>query len=806
MALSHDVRLAIRLAARDRRVTLAVVAAMSLAIAANATVFALYNGLFLRPLPFESPDRIVVVNSRLATNPDSNLPLSIRQLREWRRANSTFTDLAAFTDATMSLSEVDRAPERVSGAFVSANVFRLLGVEPILGRTFRSDDERPGAPRVVLLSHRTWMTRYQATAGVIGMAVRVNGAAATVVGVMPARFGFPVDAAVWQPVNVLTSAARGEDERNLLFVARLAERTTLTQALADLTRVDAALPQASTNEARLVPKLRPFREFFLGRTTQTSFQVLLLGVVIVLAVACANVANLLLARGVRRGGEVALRMSMGARRMQVVRQLLIESLVLSAVSTLAGLVLSQAGVRLFERAIVDTGAPSWFDFSLDLRVFTFLALACGVTTVLFGLVPALHTTRTQLVTMIGQASRGSAALPGRRWSDVLVVAQFALTLTLLMSAGLVVRELSALRGMRVGVDTAGVTVMQLDLPRQQYATPEARLAFYARLDEQLERLPGARATYANAAPATGGGDQWLGLDGRPASEARNRRVSHMVIGPAYFDTLLASGTVRGRTFSAVERGDTVIINQRLAQLYFPDQDPIGMRIRFEQWRADIPASPWFTIVGVAPDIRQRSTGDRPVDPVVYTPYGYSGDAMPFATLIVRSSRPTADIAASMRALLRELDPSLPIFDVRSLDDALVQARWATRLFGAMFGVVASLALLLASVGLYGLTAYSVSLRTREIGIRMALGGRNRHIWWTVGRRGLMQTGVGLLVGAGGALAMGRMLQGMLPSASSATTPTLGAVAMLLLAVAATACFVPARRALRLNPVDALRAE
>jgi predicted permease len=474
-------------------------------------------------------------------------------------------------------------------------------------------------------------------------------------------------------------------------------------------------------------------------------------------------------------------------------------------ATVAGLVLSQAGVRLFERAIADTGAPSWFDFSLDLRVFTFLALVCGVTTVLFGLLPALYTTRPHLVAVIGQASRGSAAVPGRRWSDVLVVAQFALTLTLLMSAGLVVRELGALRGMQVGVDTAGVTVMQVELPRQQYATPEARLAFYARLDQRLERLPDARATYATTAPATGAGDQWLGLDGRPASEARNRRVSHMVIGPRYFATLVAS-PVRGRTFKAVERGDTVVINQRLAQLYFADRDPIGMRIRFEQWRADIPASPWFTIVGVAPDIRQRSTGNRPVDPVVYTPYGHSGDAMPFATLIVRSSRPVADIAARMRALVRGLDPSLPVFDVRSLDDALVQARWATRLFGIMFSIVAAMAVLLASVGLYALTAYSVSLRTREIGVRMALGGRNRQIWWTIGRRGLAQAGVGLLVGTGGALVMGLVLRDMLPSAAGATATTLVAVASLLVLVAVTACFVPARRALQLNPVDALRGE
>ena len=810
MPLRTDVRLAIRLAARDHRVTVAVVAALSLAISANATIFSLYNGIFLRPLPFDAPDRVVVLNARLANNPESNLPLSARQLREWRQGARTFADLAGFADTTMNLADADglperRAPERLSGAFVSPNVFQLLGVRPVLGRAFRLDEDQPGAPPVVLLSHRTWMTRYQGNPAVVGAVVRVNGAAATVVGVMPERFGFPNDAAAWQPVSLLTGAARGDDERNLLFVGRLGAGATMAQALADVTRVDAALPQTSADAVRLVPKLRPFREFFIGGQARISFMVLLLGVAIVLVVACANVANLLLARGVRRGGEIALRMSVGARRGQVVRQLLIESLVLAAVSTLAGLMLSQVGVRLFERAIVDTGAPYWFDFSLDLRVFTFLALACGLTTVLFGLLPALHTTRAHLTAVLGQAPRGSALASGRRWNDVLVVGQFALTLTLMMSAGLVFKELSALRTMRVGVDTAGVTVMQLDLPRAQYATPEARLAFYARLDERLERLGDARATYANAAPAAGASDQQLGIDGRPAEEARDRRVSHMAIGPRYFSTLDA-GPVRGRTFAAADRGDVAVVNQRLAQLYFPDRDPIGMRIRFEQWRADVPASRWFTIVGVAPDIRQRSTGDRPVDPVVYVPWGQSGDPLPFATLIVRSSRPAADAAAGMRRLVTELDPSLPVFNIRTLDDALAYERWATRVFGVMFAIVAAMAVALASVGLFGLTAYSVSVRTREIGVRMALGGRNRQIWWTVGRRGLGQAGVGLLLGTGGALVMGRLLRDMLPSAAGATATTLVAVASLLVLVAVTACLVPARRALRLNPVDALRAE
>jgi len=799
MRLRQDIRFAIRFAVRDRRVTLAAVAALSLAIAANATVFSIYNAMFLRRLPFDAPDQIVVVNTRLAVNPDSNLPVSSAQLKEWRRAARAFIDLGGFSQATLNLSDARHAPERLSGAFVSGHLFQMIGVPPQLGRSLRPDDDRPGAPAVVLLSHQTWMTRYSGNSAIVGASVRVNGVPATVVGVMPARFGFPNDAEAWQPLSLMADA-RGDDVRNLLVVGRLAPGATAAQALADLTRIDATLPQA--DGARLVPKLRSFREFFIGRQAHISFVVLLVGVGLVLLVACANVANLLLARGVQRGGEIAVRMSLGASRRQIVRQLLIESLVLASVATGAGVVLSLAGVRLFERAIANTGAPYWFDFTLDARVAAFLAAVGFVTTALFGLLPAIYTTRTQLTAVLGRSARGSVAAAGRRWSDAFVVAQVAVTLTLLMSAGLVVRELVALRQMHVGIETSGVTVMRIDLPLQQYTTAEARATFFSRLGERFRQLNGIEATYANLAPATGASDQFLGLDGRPIEEARSRPVSHMLIGPRYFEVLDA-GRIRGRTFTSTD-GDVAIVNERLARLHFPGRDPIGARVRFEQWRSDIPASRWFTIVGVAPDIRQKSTGDRPVDPVVYVPYG--PDAPPFATLLVKSPRSLSDVTTAVRAAVSDVDPNLPVFDVRTLDDALAYQRWATRLFGTMFAIVASFALLLASVGLYALTAYSVSRRTAEIGVRIALGARSRHIWWAVGARGVAQIGVGLLLGAGGGFAMGRALQAILPSTAGSTGTTLTAVASLLVMVAVTACFVPARRAMQLNPVDALRTE
>lgn len=802
MTLSQDLRFAIRFVARDRRVTVAAIAALSLAIAANATVFSLYNGMFFRSLPFDDPDRVVIVNTRLAANPDSNLPVSFRQFEDWRRDARSFAGLAAYSQATLNLSETDRVPERLWGAYVSGHLFALLGEEPAFGRSLRVEDDRPGAPAVVVLSHRTWMTRYEGRPGVIGSSVRVNGTPATIVGVMREDFGFPTDATAWQPLALL--GRRDANERNILVVGRLGADVTVSQALAELTQLEAARPETPAAGGRLVPKVRSFRDFSVGGRMRTAIAVLMVGVGLVLLVACANVANLLLARGVQRSGDIAVRMAIGASRRQVVRQLLLDSVVLAAAATVAGFLMSLAGVRLFERAIADTGAPYWLDFSLDWRVFAFIALVCLAAAAAFGLLPALHATRTQPAVILGHSPRGAVTPSGRRWSDALVIAQFALTLTLLVGAGLLLRELIALRQMQVGIPTNGVTVMRIDLPpRQQYETAESRSAFYARLGERLERLTGMQATYASLAPASGAAEQFLAIDGHPAGDARSRPVSQLLIGPRYFEAL-GAGAVRGRTLTATDREGVAIVNARLAELYFPGQDPIGARVRFEQWRADIPASGWFTIVGVAPDIRQRSMGDRPIDPVIYVPYG--PDPAPFTTLIVKSPLATEQVSTAVRTLVADIDPHLPVFDIRTLDDALDAERWATRLFGTMFSVVATMALLLASVGLYALTAYSVSLRTREIGVRIALGGRGRHIWWAVGSRGVAQIIVGLTLGIGGALAMERALQDIVRSSAASTAPTLTAVAALLAMVAVAACLVPARRAMRLNPVDALRAD
>ncbi len=802
-----DIRLAARLLWKDRGLTLAAVAALGLGIAANATVFSLFNGIFLRTLPFDAPDRMVVLNARIESNPDTNFPVSYLELLDWRAGARTFDGLAGFTDATMNLAGDDDQPERLSGAYVSAETFALTGQRPALGRPFRAEDDRPGAAPVVMLSDAVWRRRYAGDPAIVGRQLRVNGVAATVIGVMPAGFGFPNNAAVWQTLAMLPDETRARrDNRSLLVLGRMAPGVTLAQALADVTAVAASLPgRSSAPGQNVVPKLRTFREFFTGPDLRTGFALLLAAVGFVLLIACANVANLLLARGARRSREITVRMSLGASRGRIVRQLLLECALLSAAATSAGAALSLAGVRLFENAIAGTGAPYWFDFGSDVRVFAFLALVGVGAVALFGLLPALQTTRTNLLAVLSHGARGSSGAGSQRWAGGLVVGQLALTLTLLMSAGLVIRDLVELRAMPIGLATGGVTVMTVDLGRPQTAGgDDATRRFYRALDERLAALSDLLATYATSAPLGGASERHLGIaDLDTAGNTPRRQISHLAVGPRYFE-VLGVHVRQGRAFDAPDRGRAAIINQRLADLYFPDQDPIGQRVRLEPFRDVIAASDWLTVVGVVPNVRQRSTGSREFDPVLYEPYGIS--PLGFATFVVRSPLDVGVVASRIRAELRAVDPDLPLFDVRTLDAAIAFERWSTRLFGTMFGAFAGMALLLAAIGLYGVTAYAVSQRTREIGIRAALGAQSRQIWWAVGRRATVQVALGVVLGTAGALGMGRLLQSLLQAVNGTDPLTLAAVCGLLVLVTAGACAVPARRAMRINPVDALRAE
>ena len=810
MTFWTDLKHGVRLLVKDWGFTLAAVATLSIGIAVNMLVFTLINGALLRDLPFGEPDRIVEIRIFHGDRPqEPTTGVSYLDVRDWREAAvPAFDGIGAADEQTMNVSDEAHAAERFEGAFVSWDTFSLVGIRPVMGRDFRADDDRVGATPVVMLGYDVWRSRYAADASIVGRTIRVNGMPSVVVGVMPDNFGFPATAELWQPLALLSAEER-DDRRYRAFDAfgRIRAGVSLEQASADLGRVmnGLAAQHPDTNK-ETEPRLAPYR-IGVGGPIRVLFGTLLGAVAFVLLIACANVANLLLGRVAGRVREVSVRMSMGASRWRIVRQLLVENLLLAALGGAVGLALSIGGIRLFWSVAQDTHPPYWLRFPFDLRVFGYLAAICLGTTVLFGLLPALQTARTNLVEVLNDANRGATSgRRGRRWSGALIVGQIALTLVLLSGALAVVQNALALTSQEAGVDTSELLRLRIDLPSTNYATPEQRLAFYRRLEDRV--AGGAtRVTLANVPPLAGGRRRAVELPGQTATADR-RFATQVTIGDRYFETL-GTRAVRGREFVRGEgepgRG-AAIVNERFAEMFFPDQDALGQRIRLsDPARPGQPvqsAGEWATIIGVAQNVRQRPAEPAAFDPVVYVPY--AADVVWNMNVLLRTTGDTAAAAAALRAQVSSIDPDLPLFDVRTVDDLLAFQNWGQRVFGTMFGVFALLALLMAAVGLYAVTAYGVSQRTREFGVRVALGAPARHVAWLVARRTSLQIVVGLLLGTMGAVAVSRVTPAVVSVSRAGEPAVLILVVALVITVALLACLVPARRALRVDPIVALK--
>jgi len=811
MSLLQDLRFALRLLVKDKWFTAVAVIALALGIGVNATVFTFVNAVLIRGLPFNDPDRILAVGSRDARNRDRGT--SYLDFQDYREATRTFAGLAAFSGATMNVSDEGRPPERFQGPYISGNAFKLIGQTPVLGRDFLPEDDRPGAAATVILGNGIWKNRYGSDPSVIGRTIKVNDVPSTVIGVMPEGFKFPVNADLWQPlVHMPQLAEQKRDARNLEMLGRLKDTATLAQAQSEFKTLATKLAHdyPATNKD-ISAAVMTFNERVNGGQIRLVFLSLMGAVAFVLLIACANVANLLLARSATRAREMSVRVSLGASRWRIVRQLLVESVLLSLISGLFGLALASVGVRLFDAAVQGVGKPYWIQFTMDARVFVFFAAVCLGTGVVFGLAPALHVSKTDLNEVLKEGGRsGSSGMRARRWTSVLIVAELALTLVLLAGAGLMMKSFLTLYRLDVGVETSHLLTMRLALPSQKYPTPEQRRAFFDRLDQRLAGLAGIQAaTITTNMPLGGGFPRLLAIDGRePVAGEQPQTVTQVTIGPRYFETL-GLRVVRGRAFDDVDGTtghDSAIVNQRFAAMHFSGEDPIGRRIKLTPDGPALPGPPpsWVTIVGIAPTIRQRNAQDPLPDPVVYIPLRAQPQA--FAMLLIRAPRDPASLTSLVREAVRAIDPDLPLFGILTMDQQLAQQRWVFQVFGSMFAIFALIALALSAVGLYAVTAYSVAQRTQEIGVRMALGAQATQVWWLILRRAVVQLVIGLAIGIGGALGVGKLLESLLFQTGTRDPVTLTSIVVLLVFVSLTACFWPARRATRLDPVSALRYE
>ncbi|MCY4027512.1 MAG: ADOP family duplicated permease [Acidobacteria bacterium] len=752
----QDLRFAARLLARERWVAAGAVLALGLGLGISSAAFTAYNGLLLRGLPVDDQQRVTALAMRDETGVEQGV--SYLDFQDWRDTTRSFEDLAAYTEPSMNVSDPGMGTEQLFGARVTANVFGLLGVQPLLGRDFHPDDDRPGVPPVVLLGHDIWMTRYGASPQVLGRIIQVNDVPSTVIGVMPQGFEFSFWAELWQPLSLtpgLTEHAR--DRRVLRAVGRLANGVSLARAQAELDAVAAGLAETHPDtNAGLRPRVAPFHEAFHPQF-QPALNAVMAAAVLVLLVACANAANLLLARAARRSREVGMRVSLGATRGRIVRQLLAESGVIAGLAGVLGLGLAALAARLLSLGIAPLGAPFWIDFPVDGRVAAFLILACLSTAPVFGLAPALHASRANVRDVSTGRVRGpTAGRPERRWMAWLVAAQVALTLVLLAGAGLMARSLLTLARADRILNPAGMTAIQLRLPESRYAMAEQRLAFFRTLDERIAATaPGLGAARASRPPFVPAPRRELAVDGRPVvGDGPSPTVGVVTVSNDYFERL-DLGLQRGRAFTdrdGTVGNETTIVNGLLAETFFADQDPLGRRIRLTPDGPDDDA-PWLTVIGVSPTVRQ-SFGAAPPIPVAYLPY--RAEPLPFTQILARDERQTAAAVGAMR----ELDAEIPL-RIYTMDVVLGNTMFLPRLIGSLLAAFAWIALVLSAVGLYGVTACAAMQRTQEIGVRMALGARAGQMGWMVLRRGLSPVGIGFAAGIWGALTVGRLFESWL---------------------------------------------
>ena len=796
---ARDVAYAARVLVKQRAFTAVAVLALGLGIGVNSTLFTIVNAFCLRGLPIDQADRVVYV--AMQEKSGRSLPLSYPEFEELRAAERIAV-LAAFADAPAVLRDETIAADRFRRTYISAEAFRLIGEAPVIGRDFRPEDDRAGAPPVVILGSAVWKSRYGGDPNVIGRTVIIDSVPTSVIGVMRERFGFPHSSDMWQPLAAMPGlAARGRGARTLGVFGRLSPGATVGEARAQVLSFGDAWHR---DDRRAYEDLRltvvPINERYLQPLTHPAWIAFALTGLLMVLIACANVANLLLARSVTRAREIAIRASLGATRGRVVRQLLAESALLALGGGAVGLVLSLLGARLMDRAVPASVRSAHLDFSMDGLVLSALALVSLATVALFGLVPALHVSSARAAEALKESGRTAlGGLRARRWTAAFLTVEFALTMILLAGVGNTLDAyLAADKADRV-FDPSPLLTMMITLPEQAYPGVDERRDLFERLGERLSGIGAlSGAALASALPLGGGATRSIEVDGQPGSDGNPRSgVRVVAVSDRYFATL-GLQLLSGRSFTAADgtAGQlNVIVNGRFAELQ-PGGDAPGRRVRFASTNATA-AGPWLTIVGIAPSVRQTPRSEP--EPVIYVPLRM--DPPGTVALIVRAPLDPSSVAPLLRAELQALDPDLPMYRVLSMPDAMAEFGWNGRVSAVAITLISFIALGLALVGLYAVTAHAVAQRTPEIGVRMALGARAIAISWLVLRRAFWQLALGLAAGVVGTLAWARAFGGEWFDAVNLLGVILGVVI-----VATLACLVPAWRAARVDPVLALRME
>ncbi len=809
--LFKDLRHGIRSLLKHPGFTAIAVVTLALGIGANSAMFSVINAVLLRPLPYHEPERLVTIWEESPPRGLYEIPVSFANLRDWVDQTRTFEQISAYTFTNLNLSGSGE-PARLGAVRSSANLFSLVGAVPLLGRSFLPEEDKEGANRVVILGHALWKSRFGSDSAIIGRSLTLDNQNYTVVGVMSSGFQFPVGfgylgKVLNDPIDLyvpLAATAKESARGNYSFFAmgRLKPGITIDQARAEMTTIEGRLEQQyPDSNTGIGINLVPTQEQTV-KEIRPALLVLLGAVAFLLLIACANIANLLLARGASRQKEIAIRSALGASRLRVLRLLLTESLMLSLAGGGLGLLLAVWGADALIGLAPDN-IPRLNEVGVDARVFGFTLAVSVVTGIVFGLLPALHAAKPDLNEVLKEGLRGSmGTAAGKRTRSVLVVVEVALSLVLLIGAGLMIKSFFRLQQMNLGFNPDHVLAVNLSLPKPRYPEDRQQGAFFQEALERLQSQPGIQsAGVTTGLPLTlslSGSD--FRIEGHPEPEAgKEMIIETRSVSPGYFGTLGIS-LIKGRDFSNRDKSDApavAIINDALARIYFHGEDPIGKRITFDD------GGSWMSIVGIIGDVKQLGL-DSSAKPEVYFPYLQV--TAPDMSLVIRTSSNPLSLAAAVKSQIQMIDRDLPIDNAKTMQQLLAESSSGRRFNMLLLTVFAVVALVLAIVGIYGVLSYAVSQRTHEIGIRVAVGAQPRDVFRMVIGQGMMLAIIGIAFGLVGAFGLTRLMTTMLFGVEPTDPATFVSIAALLSGVALVACYIPGRKAMKVDPLVALRYE
>jgi putative ABC transport system permease protein len=806
--LFSDLTSGVRMLIRYPTLSLVAILTLGVGIGLSTTVFCVVNGGMFKGLPFPNADRIVSVFSSNPSQGQPRMPFSVQDLSVHEARQTSFESIGAYAAGPYNLSMEEGRPERFQGGQLTLGAFKALGVDPILGRGFREGDDQPGAVPVVLLGHDLWRDRYQGAPDIVGKTIRASGQQLTVIGVMPPKFAFPFRESLWVPLRVNPLATKRGDGPNYPVIALLKPEVSIDEATSQVATVAAQLEREfpETNRGTSAGVMR-YTETILGPEIYALLYTMLGAGIGVLLIACVNVSNLLVARASLRRREVAVRMALGAARGRIIRQHLTEVAVLASAGALIGIGFSVLGMRWFTQALSVNPPPFWITFELDYRIMLFVLGLIVLSSLFAGGLPALHAARVSAGSALKDDSRSSTSGRLGRFSSVLVIGELAVSCGLLIAAGLMIKSVVQLKTVPMPFAIENVLTARVDLPRAAYPDSAASIRFFEQLLPRLEAVPGViSATLSDGLPAAGNGSIPVQIEGKAYAQDSDYPLAREgIVTPGYFKTF-ETQVLNGREFTTSDTAvgqPVAIINESFAHVHFPGADPVGRQIkRIRPGNKE----PWLTIVGLVPDLLMEGIGNNGASPVgYYIPIAQS-DVANGVRIAVRTRGDAASVTPLIRSAVTSLDQDLAIYEVSAMRRVIDRQTWFYTTFGTFFMSFGICALLLAGAGLYGVMSFAVTQRTREMGVRSALGAKGAQLIGLVMRRSVVQLGIGVVLGLLLALLASGFLQPVLYHVHPRDTAVFAGVIATLVIVSLVASLLPARRVARIDPVKALATE